>query len=336
MTFQPLVPLPILAAVVLVAIALTALRLRGDDRPRVPGLRTLAMIVLVSFIALDPAIDGGTVAALRSDADVLFVVDTTGSMAAEDYNGESPRLDGVRADIMALIAEFPGAHFGLITFDSKARMVVPWTTDVGAMNTAVSLLRQERTIYARGSALDLAAPPMARALPRTDDGSTYSVVFYISEGEQTADTEEPDLRSLRPSIDAGAVLGYGTAEGGRMRVYTERDSTLDQFIHDPVTDDDAISRIDEDVLRSIAADLDVPYLHRTEPGGIDDIVSGIAEGARRDRGGTRDGARRLYWIPAFGVVALALWQFAATSLEVAEARRAIRRPTRRPNQVITR
>ena len=57
----------------------------------------------------------------RAAADVLFVVDTTGSMAALDYDGDSPRLDGVRADIVELAAEFPGAHFSLIRFDSQAR-----------------------------------------------------------------------------------------------------------------------------------------------------------------------------------------------------------------------
>lgn len=329
MTFQPLLPWPILIGAVLVALGLTALRLRGDDRPRAPVFRSLGMILLVAFIALDPAVTGGKVAALRSDADVLFVVDTTGSMAAEDYNGDAPRLDGVRADLLALVAEFPGAHFGLITFDSKARMVVPWTTDIGAVTSAVELLRQERTMYARGSALDLPVPAMARALPRTEDGSTYSVVFYVSEGEQTADADEPDLRSLRPSIDAGAVLGYGTTEGGRMRLYTGREGTLDQYIPEPETDEDAISRIDEETLNAIAADLGIRYVHRTEPAGIADLAAGIADGARTERDGSRDGDRRLYWIPAFGVVALALWQLAATALEIAEARRAIGRPARR-------
>jgi len=328
MTFDPLLPWPILGVAVVLTLGATTLRLRDDDRPRLPAFRSLAMFVLVAFIALDPAIDGGTVAALRSDADVLFVIDTTGSMAAEDYGDGAPRLDGVRADIIALIAEFPGAHFGLITFDTSARMVVPWTTDVGAVSTAVELLRQERTIYTRGSALGLPIPAIDRALPRTDDGSRYSVVFYVSDGEQTADGDEPDLRALRPSVSAGAVLGYGTPEGGRMRLFAGRDDTLDPYIHDPETDADAVSRIDERTLELIADDLDVPFVHRTEPGGIAELASDVADGASTELGDSRDGDRRLYWIPAFGVVALALWQFAVTAFEVAEARRAIGRPRR--------
>lgn len=321
MSFGPLLPWPVLVVAAGVTIALAWRQLRQRHRARAPVLRLTAIVALTLVAALDPAIDGGSVAALRSDADVLFVVDTTGSMAAEDHDGDTPRLDAVRDDLRELIAEFPGAHFALITFDSKARIVVPWTTDVAAIDTSVSLLRQERTIYARGSRLDLPVDAMARVLPRTEDGSRYGVVFFVSDGEQTAEAEPPDFRSLAPSVSAGAVLGYGTDEGGPMRIYTGRDGTLDQFIAD-ADGEEAISRIDEGALRGIAEDLGIGYEHRTTAGGIDELAAGIADGARRERAGSRDGDRRLYWIPAFGIVALALWHGATTAFEVAAAHRA--------------
>ena len=183
-------------------------------------------------------------------------------------------------------------------------------------------------MYARGSRVDLPVSTVDRALPRSeDDGSGYDVVFYLGDGEQTADADTPSFRSVRSLVSAGAVLGYGTSEGGRMRLYTGRESGLDRYIIDDDTDEDAVSRIDEDALLAVAEELDIAYVHRTEPGGLDELAAGIAEGARRDLGRTSDGVRRLYWIPAFGLVGLALWQMAVTSLEIADARRAIRRPT---------
>jgi len=277
MTFDPLLPWPVLVLAAVAALALTWFRLRRRHRPLAAVLRSLAMFMLVMAIALDPATDGGQVAAIRSDANVLFVVDTTGSMAAEDFDGDLPRIDGVRADIMALVSEFPGAHFSLITFDSKSRIVVPWTTDVGALDTAVGLLRQERTMYARGSRVDLAVPTMARSLPRSDDDrSRYDVVFYLGDGEQTAETDSASFRPLRPSVAAGAVLGYGTSDGGRMRLYTGRQGGLNGYIVDDDTGEDAVSRIDETTLMAIADELDVAYQHRNEPGGLDELAAGIA------------------------------------------------------------
>lgn len=334
MTIQPFLPWPVLVVVTGMALGVTVGRLRSGDRPLAPVLRSSAMIALIVAISLDPAVAGGQVAAIRADANVLFVVDTTGSMAAEDFDGGRPRLDAVRADIMSLVGAFPGAHFSVITFDSKSRIVLPWTTDIGAVDTAVSLLRQERTMYARGSRLDLAVPTMARSLPRADEdgGGGYDVVFFISDGEQTADASTPSLGALRRAVSAGAVLGYGTSDGGRMRLYTGREAALDQYLVDNETGEEAVSRIDEDTLVALAADLGVAYLHRTEPGGLDRFAGEVADGARKDLGGVRDGDRRLYWIAAFGLVALALWQMSATALEIAEARRAIGGRTRRLRQ----
>ncbi len=184
-------------------------------------------------------------------------------------------------------------------------------------------------MYARGSRLDRPIAAMARLLPRTEDGSRYSVAFFLSDGEQTAEGDPPDFRSLAPSISAGAVLGYGSDEGGRMRIYTGRDSLLDQYIQDPETGEDAVSRIDEATLRGIADDLGVDYLHRTSPGGLGDLAAGIADNAEQERAGTREGDRRLYWVAAFGVVALVLWQLAVTTIEFGDARRALARPARR-------
>ena len=120
MTIQPLLPWPVLGIVAAGALGLTLVRLRGNEARLAPALRSLAMIALVLGIALDPAIDGDAGGAIRSEANVMFVVDTTGSMAAEDFDGDRPRLEGVRTDIMELVDEFPGAHFMLITFDSKS------------------------------------------------------------------------------------------------------------------------------------------------------------------------------------------------------------------------
>ena len=113
------------------------------------------MVVLATVIAIDPAMAGGTSEARRAAADVLFVVDSTSSMAALDYDGDSPRLDGVRADIVELAAEFPGAHFSLIRFDSQARLELPWTTDLGALGDGGVGVAPGAALYSRGSRLDL-------------------------------------------------------------------------------------------------------------------------------------------------------------------------------------
>lgn len=336
MRLDPLIPVPLLVAggVVLVAVLVARVVRSGVTAHLV---RWVLAVVLATAVALDPATTGGTSEAERTAADVLFVVDSTSSMAAVDYNGSSQRLAGVRADILEVAAEFPGARFAVVRFDSQARMDLPWTTDLAALETAVSVIRQERAVYSRGSALDLANPVMDQMLPgpgSAGSSDAHAVVFYFSDGEERAlpaadqptidaatgmiigtddGTAEPVAFSdLAPQIDGGAVLGYGTEAGARMIEFHGSDelftSRATPYVIDYTTNTPAISRLDEANLRNIAGELELPYQHRTEPGGLAGLASSLAAEAPVVSDGSRETLDRLYWIPALGLLAVAMWQ----------------------------
>ena len=310
MTFDPLLPLPVLAAVLVAAVVVVVLWVRREAPSRLSVLRWSAMGLLLVMVAVDPTIKGGRAAIKRSDANVLFVVDTTGSMAAQDYGDGEPRLVGVRHDIGALADEFSGAHFSLITFNSKTRVILPWTTDRLALDSAAALLRQEWTLYARGSRLDEPLPTMRTLLPRDDTGDGYDIVFYLSDGEQTAEAAVRSFEVLDDAVAAGAVLGYGTTEGARMNLYVGHDEVAQHYIHDFATGTDAVSQLDEANLVRIADELGVGYVHRSAPDGVDDIAADAVGQVGSTYSGQRDTVRRLYWLPAFGLVGLVLWQLA--------------------------
>jgi Ca-activated chloride channel family protein len=359
---DPLLPLPVIGVMAGVGAAFVVARARRGA-PLSVLARAAAMVVLAAVIALDPAFTGGSSEARRAAADVLFVVDTTSSMAALDYRVDSPRLDGVRADIVELAAEFPGAHFSLVRFDSQARLELPWTTDLGAIETAVSVLRQERAVFSRGSQLDLPLQVIDEQLPRpsatSDDG--YSIIFYFSDGEvrRSPDTEEavvdrrtgvilPDDESqqgissfaeLAADVDGGAVFGYGTPEGAPMLQFFGNDAMFvsadaavpaSPYVQDFATGQTAISRLDEGNLVEIANDLGVPYVHRSEPGGLSATAAALADGAPTVSDGSRESPRRLYWIPALALLALLLWQAAVTVNEVTATQRILGGPIRTP------
>jgi Ca-activated chloride channel family protein len=325
LSFDPLVPWPVFAAAVVLAIFAGWSWRRRNARSRGGVVCWSAMGALLLLVALDPTVGGGRAAVKRADANVLFVVDTTGSMAAEDYGEAQPRLVGVRDDIVALADEFPGATFALVTFNSKTRVIVPWTTDRGALASAAQLLRQEWTQYAQGTRLDEPLATMQQLLPRAAGGGGYDLVFFLSDGEQTEDPPPRSFTGLDDDVDGGAVLGYGTSDGAPMRVYIGREEVPDLFIHDYETGEEAVSRIDEENLTTLADELGVAFVHRVAPGDVEDIADRAADGVGSVYAGERDTERRLYWLPAFGVVALVLWQLARTAVEIVDDRRALGR-----------
>jgi len=335
-SLHPLVPWPVLVVAAAAGLAALVVRLRRHVA-RGPLARSTAACALALLAAAGPVAGTSPRRVSLSDADVLFVVDTTGSMGALDYDGAHHRLDGVRPDLTAVVEEFPGAHFSLVRFDSSAQVEVPWTTDQAAVLTAISLLHQERTYFASGSSLELPVGAIEQLLPRRgDDGAhRYGVIVYVSDGEQTLDRDPrapnwlEGFRRISQHVDGGLVLGYGTTAGGRMRVYNgESDGDL-PYIYDPDTGGDAVSVLDEANLNAIAEALGVAYVHRTEPSGMASLAAELAERAGRAHAPGGDDERRWYWLPAAAVLVLVVWQLGASARERSAAARMTASPSHR-------
>jgi Ca-activated chloride channel family protein len=264
------------------------------------------LIVLSCFVMLlRPGIPGGATQTLATDTDIVLVVDTTASIVAEDWADGEQRLDGVRADVQSLVEEYPGARFALITSDAAAELRMPLTTDTTALIGSLGVLRPEVTSQSRGSSIGVAAPLLAETLSSAADASPdrSRMVFYFGDGEQTSgSTPEPFTESAR-YVDAGAVFGYGTTEGGPMRITTGGlgDADTPEYIQYDGTD--ALSVIDEQNLENVADQLGVGYEHRTadaEPA-LPEAPSTTTNYAESGEVGS---VTELYWVAALVLLLL--------------------------------
>lgn len=348
LTTNPVLPgwLLLLLAVGLGGFAVWRLvAVRRDRRSALRWLARLGMVVLLLAIALRPTIPtDGQGPKASGGLEVYFVVDTTSSMAAEDWGDGEPRLDGVRADIAAIVDRLEGAQFSLVTFDAVAVQRVPLTTDSSAMESAASVLRQEVTTYSRGSSIDEAVPELAGLLAEADElnPDQRRVLFYLGDGEQTADTAPGSFAELAPFLAGGAVLGYGTAEGGRMQEYfgeapTQFGDTATSppadpgvpaeptYITDYTTGEQALSRLDAAALQVVAGELGVQYVHREEGASVAPALDGIDVGQLTVQEGEPDSVVELYWvfvIPFGALVLLELFGLGAALAELRGTRRA--------------
>ncbi|MGA7203024.1 MAG: VWA domain-containing protein [Specibacter sp.] len=313
MTLLPVLP-PWLfwpLAAVLLGATVVVLALRG----RKDRWRFALLVLLVVAAAARPGVAGGTAPAAATDLDVFFVVDTTASAAAEDYDGAKTRLGGMKADINAIAAELAGARFSLITFDSKAKVVLPLTGDATALRTLTEVVTIQSTYASRGSTISAAREALAGRLAAAAKVHPQRprLVFYLGDGEQTAAEAPQPFTEGIDLIDGGAVLGYGTAAGGRMRESSGGNDGPGTYIVDPASPTlaDARSVIDEKQLRAVAGQLGVPYVHRSVPG---DIAAALVDAAPRaadnpeSGDGDRPGRVELAWLLAVAAFGLALWE----------------------------
>lgn len=271
MIIRPIIPIWLMG---IICVIFLVLKRRGVFN----YIRQIIIVALLFVINLRIMVPGGQVTTINPDIDILFVCDNTISMMAEDYNGSKPRMEGVYADCEYIIDQFPGASYSVVVFDRTVELKVPYTVDSAITKQTISFLDGEASFYAQGSSLNMIMEHMKEYLDRGRD--TYQVVFFISDGEITKENEKlashPELAEY---IDDGAVLGYGTKEGGPMKAvdfsFSDEPPEYLYYYDDNFDKQKAISKIDEDNLRSVASDLGVDYIHATKQSDLYDKISDI-------------------------------------------------------------
>ena len=332
MIFQPVLNVFLLALLCAPVAALAVIALtKAKGRDRALWAMRLVLLLACFFMLLRPGIPGGATQTLATDTDIVLVVDTTASIVAEDWNGDEPRLDGVRADVQAIVDEYPGARFALITFDASADLRMPLTTDTTALVSSLEVLRPEVTSQSRGSSIGIANQLLTDTLSNVAEASPdrSRMVFYFGDGEQTVTSPPEPFDGSEKLTDAGAVLGYGTAEGGPMRLTTGGiDGSANEYIEYQGTN--ALSVIDEGNLEAIASDLGVEYQHRTADAELTlpDAPSTTTDYAES---GSVGNVTELYWIAALVGVALLGVELTRASLLVARLR-LLRAPSASPRR----
>lgn len=272
---NPILPVPLVLALSVIALAAftVSMIVRGRRPSEIlfSSLRMFLLLALACTVNLRIMRAGNEADIETRNVDVLFVVDTTISMWAQDYAGNHERMEGAKADCAYIMQQLAGANFGLIRFDNRAQILAPFTQDTRNVTDAFDTIRSPDRDYARGS--DLSAPYAAMEdLLRSSDSKQdrKTVVFFLSDGEITNEATLIPYSGLAHYIDEGAVLGYGTQAGGRMR-----EGGYSEYVADPDTGAAAVSRIDESNLKRIASDLGISYIKMDESSLVDARLSYI-------------------------------------------------------------
>lgn len=328
MKFRPLVSLWVLLPYLTLALAAAGWQIwQVYRKPRAILLRwtrRAALLILPAIIAFGPSVQGGTSAPGVANLDVIFAVDTTPSMGAIDYAGSQQRIDGVKKDLLALGARLQGARLELITFDTNANVILPFTTDETAFASAVQGMTPEISDYSQGSEID---KPISLVQQELQDSKATSpehgrLFFYLGDGEQTANAPVQSFAPIAPYLNGGAVMGYGTTGGAKIINNNSPYSTSNQASYimtvDPSTQTlvPAISHMDPTALQQIASQLRVPFTNRDQGGSVSNLYqnSNIARSIDRSEHIVR--YLNLYWLLSIPFVVLLFleWEILLTNL----------------------
>ncbi len=271
MKIFPIIPIGLMLIISIIYILIIKIKRKKIN------VRQLFIIILLFIINLRISIPIDNATISTNNLDVLFVIDSTISMLAEDYNGNQTRLSAVKKDCEYIINNLNGARFSIITFNNTSQILSPFTYDTNNIKSILNIIKPIDKIYAKGSSLNEPHDNILKSLKSVQkDTDRVKILFFISDGEITDDSKLESYSKINNYIKNGAVLGYGTSKGGYMKDENYYDLE-NSYIMDTTNNkfEKAISKIEESNLQSIAKDLKVEYIHMEEQNKIDSKLKEI-------------------------------------------------------------
>jgi Ca-activated chloride channel family protein len=187
----------------------------------------------------------------RSGLDILFAIDTSRSMLAEDLKPN--RLEHAKGMIRDLVKELKGDRVGLIAFSGRGFLVCPLTNDYNGFLLSVEGLDVD-TLSRGGTSISSAIGEALKSYIKGE--KKYKILILLSDGEN----HEGDPLTLMETTKQEGLrifcIGIGTREGELIPI--TRDSSQKEFLKDG-QGNVIKSVLNEDLLRSIALKTDGEY-----------------------------------------------------------------------------
>jgi len=203
----------------------------------------LSTIVLV-FAASGPQIGVRLAPVDRRGVDLVFAIDVSSSMNAEDVKPN--RLEKSKFEISQMIRQLKGDRVALIVFAGSSHLYLPLTTDYEAARLFLEEI-DTKMIPTQGTALSSALQTGLSAF--TEDDSKYKVLVLVTDGE---DHEGQAIDLAGQAAKRGMIVhtvGVGSVSGSLIPVSDK------QGIRDYKRDGSGkliTSILNESILRDIA------------------------------------------------------------------------------------
>ncbi len=235
-----------------------------------PGIQHFKFIlvcliwVCLVFALANPQLGSGIEKGKRKGIDIMFCIDISNSMLAQDYTPN--RLEAAKRALLLYIDKLKGDRIGIVVFAGNAFVQLPITSDYAAAKMFISSISPQM-ISTQGTdiatAIDKAAASMMpsgenNAIKENNQPKTQKVIVVISDGEDHF-TESVDMAS---SVAKQGMLvytiGVGNSLGEPIPVRTSSGRTDYKKDKEGNT---VITRLNDQTLREIAQAGKGSYIH---------------------------------------------------------------------------
>ncbi|WP_159799212.1 VWA domain-containing protein [Flavobacterium sp. MK4S-17] len=240
-----------------------------------PVLKLLIVLLALAGIVIalvNPKIGTKIETVKREGVDIVFAIDVSKSMLAED--AAPNRLEKAKQIVSQVINQLGTDRIGIVGYAGSAYPVLPITTDYSVakmflQNMNTDMVSSQGT--AIGDAIELSSSFF-------DDPNTSKLVILISDGEDHgADSEEAALNAKEKGIKI-ITVGVGTEKGGPIPIKV---NGITQSFKRDNEGEVVVTKLYPDALKSIASVTKGGYVYGGSTREVSDYVKNALENVEK-------------------------------------------------------
>ncbi len=236
-------------------------------------LKVLVLSLAIASMALalvNPKIGTKLETVKREGVDVVFALDVSKSMLAEDIAPN--RLEKSKQLITQILNELAGDRVGIIGYAGSAFPQVPITTDFSSTKLFLNAM-DTNMVSSQGTAIGEAVQMSTTYFD--DEEQKNRVLFVISDGEDHEGDFDAAIEAATENGIKVYSIGVGTVNGGPIPI--KRNGIL-QFYKRDQDNEQVITKLGEDTLKAIADEGNGAYINGANTQAVVDEVKAILNG----------------------------------------------------------
>ncbi len=181
---------------------------QSKNKANIKAVLYFSVLVLLVLALVNPKIGTRIETVKRQGIDIVFTLDVSKSMLAEDMAPN--RLDKTKQLVSQIINNLGSDRIGIVGYAASAFPMLPITTDY---NVAKMYLQNMNTdmVSSQGTAFEDAIRVASNYF---DDPKTSKLIVLISDGEDHGDGLESALQLAKQKNIRIITIGVGTEKGG--------------------------------------------------------------------------------------------------------------------------
>lgn len=224
----------------------------STTKPLVKMLLYLLILMAMVIGLVNPQIGTKMETIKREGIDIVFAVDVSKSMLAEDIAPN--RINKAKQIVSKIVDQLEADRIGIIAYAGSAFPILPITTDY---NVAKMFLKSINTdmVSSQGTAINQAIDLAATYFD--DEDQTNRLLVIISDGEDHSEEAENAAQKAKELGMKIVSIGVGTTKGGRIPI-KER-GVIKNYLRNK-NDEVVVTKMNPTVLQSLATITDGQFI----------------------------------------------------------------------------